>query len=193
MNPLAALLVAVLMILLNGFFVAVEFMLVASRRTRMVELAEGGDRRASLVIDAMDELTLQLAGAQLGITATSLVLGFVAEPAVSHLLEELFDLIPGMPEAPAHVVAVVIGLGIVVFAHMVFGEMVAKNIAIAEPERTALWLAVPNRIYVTLFRPVIRAERHGQRVHGAVRDRCPGPTERGAVVGGARGPAVDVP
>ena len=153
----AALLIAVLMIALNGFFVAVEFMLVAGRRTRMVELAEAGDRRAAITVSAMDELTVQLAGAQLGITATSLVLGFVAEPALAHLLENLFGVVPGIPEAAAHAVAVIIGLIVVVFAHMVFGEMVPKNIAIAEPERTALWLAVPARIFVTLFRPLIRA------------------------------------
>jgi CBS domain containing-hemolysin-like protein len=166
----AALSVAALLIVANAFFVAVEFALIASRRTRIEPLAAGGGRSARVALAAMQELNLQLAGAQLGITMASLLLGFVAEPALAHLLEGPLERL-GLPEAAVHGIAFVIALGIVVFLHMVLGEMVPKNIALAGPERTLLVLAVPNQLYVTLFGPVIRLLTHlgnaGVRLLGA--------------------------
>ena len=95
-----------------------------------------------------------LAGAQLGITMASLGLGAVAEPAVAHLVEPLLEPL-ALSSGAVHTISLVIALTIVVFFHMVIGEMAPKNIAIAEPDRTALWLAVPFRVYVTVFRPFI--------------------------------------
>lgn len=152
---LGALVVAVLLLAVNGFFVAVEFALVGSRRTRVEELAEAGSRRARVALDSLGDLTLQLAGAQLGITIASLALGYVAEPAVVSGLETLLGPV-ALPGAVSHAIAVVIGLGIVVFFHLVAGEMAPKGVALADPERTLLWIAVPNRVYLVVFRPVIR-------------------------------------
>ena len=148
------LLVGAVLLVANGFFVAVEFALLASRRTKLEAMAEGGNARARLAIGSMRHLNVQLAGAQLGITMASLLLGYVAEPAVSGILEDglhWFDL----PDGVVHTAGFLIALTIVAFLHMVVGEMVPKNIAIAAPERTLLALALPNRIYVTVFGPLL--------------------------------------
>jgi len=138
----------------NGFFVAVEFALVGSHRARLEPMAESGGRRARVALRSISELNLQLAGAQLGITIASLLLGYVAEPLVVHLFEGVFDQI--LPDGVSHALAFAAGLSIVVFAHLVFGEMVPKNVALAAPERTLLVLALPNQLYVVVFKPVIR-------------------------------------
>jgi CBS domain containing-hemolysin-like protein len=148
-----ALVVAVLLLGVNGFFVAVEFAMVGARRTKLAaeaaEAASGGragDARAAHALAAVGDLNRQLAGAQLGITMASLGLGIVAEPAVAGL----FDGIVG------HAVAVVLALAIVVFLHLVVGEMVPKTIALTDPERWLLRLQGANRAYLWLFGPVIR-------------------------------------
>ena len=141
----------------NGFFVAVEFALIASRRTKLEALAEQGSARARLAVGAMRYLNLQLAGAQLGITMASLALGYVAEPTVAGLLEETLGLVVHLPDRLLHSIGFVVALVIVAFLHMVVGEMVPKNIAISSPERTLMALALPNRAYVTVFGPLLRA------------------------------------
>ena len=150
------LLFAVLLLLANGFFVAVEFALIASRRTKLEGLAEQGSARARLAIGAMRHLNVQLAGAQLGITMASLLLGYVAEPTVAGLIEDATETFVELPEGVLHTIGFVVALTIVAFLHMVIGEMVPKNVAIAAPERTLLALAWPNRVYVTVFGPVLR-------------------------------------
>ena len=153
---LLSLIAAIALLLANGFFVAAEFAIIASRRSRIEELAEGGDPRARSARSLIRELSFMLSGAQLGITMASLLLGFVAEPAVASLLEgPLRDL--GLPERASDTVAFALALTLVVFLHMVLGEMVPKNIAITAPERAALWLAPPMRVYASAFRPLIRA------------------------------------
>lgn len=139
----------------NGFFVAVEFALITSRRTRLEPLAAAGSRTAEVSLQAMGELSLQLAGAQLGITMASLGLGYVGEPTVAHLLEPVLE--PGLSERLLHPVSFAVALTVVAFLHLVLGEMVPKNVAIAGPERTLMLLAWPNRLYVTCFRPVLWA------------------------------------
>jgi CBS domain containing-hemolysin-like protein len=151
-----ALIAAVALLLANGFFVGAEFALIAARRTRIEELASGGNTRAAIAMRSIRELSFMLAGAQLGITMASLGLGFVAEPAVARALEGALESAFEIPDGLLHSVSFVIALVIVVFFHMVVGEMAPKNIAIAEPERTALWLAVPIRVYVNILRPFIR-------------------------------------
>lgn len=147
---------AVALLALNAFFVAAEFALLASRRSRIEHLVGEGDRRARAALAGLRELSLMLAAAQLGITMASLGLGAVAEPALAHALESLLHL-ARVPEALLHIVAFTIALAIVVFLHMVVGEMAPKSWAIADPERSALALARPFRAFALLTRPAIRA------------------------------------
>lgn len=140
----------------NGFFVAVEFALIASRRTKLEAMAEDGSAAARLALGSMRHLNLQLAGAQLGITMASLVLGYVAEPAVAGLIEDAIEQVVDVPQGLLHTIGFIVALTVVAFLHMVIGEMVPKNIAIAAPERTLLALALPNRLYVTVFGPLLR-------------------------------------
>jgi CBS domain containing-hemolysin-like protein len=147
---------ALALLVANGFFVAVEFALIASRRTKLESMAEGGSARARLALGSMRHLNLQLAGAQLGITMASLVLGYVAEPTVAGLIEGGVERVVELPDGLLHTIGFVVALTIVAFLHMVIGEMVPKNIAIAAPERTLLALALPNRAYVTVFGPLLR-------------------------------------
>lgn len=152
---IGALVATVALLAANGFFVAVEFALVASRRTKLESMAEEGQKGARRALDSIADLSSQLAGAQLGITVASLLLGYVAEPAIAHALESLLHDTVDLPESVTTTIGFVIGLGIVVFLHMVLGEMVPKNIAIAGPERTLLALDLPNRAYLWVFGPVI--------------------------------------
>jgi CBS domain containing-hemolysin-like protein len=151
----AALLVAVALLALNGFFVAAEFALLAARRSRIEQLAADGNRRAKVALSGVRELTLMLAGAQLGITACSLGLGAVAEPAVAGIIEGILGEAFSLSDTARHVIGFTIGLSIVVFLHMVVGEMAPKSWAISDPERSALRLAGPFRLFVNVFRPVI--------------------------------------
>jgi CBS domain containing-hemolysin-like protein len=150
-----ALLIAVLLLAANAFFVAVEFALVASRRTKLESMADEGHAGARRALGSISDLSSQLAGAQLGITIASLLLGFVAEPTIAHGLERLLHDVVDLPESVTTTIGFIVALSIVVFLHMVLGEMVPKNIAIAGPERTLLALDLPNRVYLAVFRPVI--------------------------------------
>jgi CBS domain containing-hemolysin-like protein len=152
-----ALIAAAALLAANAFFVAVEFAVIASRQSRLEPLAADGSRRAVAALSAVRHLSLQLSGAQLGITMASLGLGAVAEPAVADLIEPLIESVATVPSGVLHTISFVISLAIVVFLHMVLGEMVPKNVAIAGPERTLLWLALPNRAYLAVFGPVVRA------------------------------------
>jgi len=150
-----ALVATTLLLVANGFFVAVEFALVGSRRSKLQALADGGDRRASGALDAAADLTLQLAGAQLGITMASLALGFVAKPAIVSGIDAVLGPVVSS-EAVRDTLAFIVGLGIVVFLHLVIGEMVPKGIALADPENTLLRLSGANRGYLRVFSPVVR-------------------------------------
>lgn len=143
---------AAVLVLANGFFVAVEFALLASLRTRIEE--ESTKLRGRLALRQMGRLGTVLAGTQLGVTLASLALGAVAEPAADRFLERVFHSV-GVPESFATPIALVVALAIVVFFHLVVGEMVPKSIALAQPERTLLALSVPASGFVWCFRPVI--------------------------------------
>jgi CBS domain containing-hemolysin-like protein len=151
-----ALMVAVSLLFLNGFFVAAEFALLASRRSRIEQLANEGDRRARHALSGVRELTLMLAGAQLGITMCSLGLGAVAEPALARLIESALEDTVTLSSPVRHGIAFVVALSVVVFLHMVVGEMAPKSWAISHPEQSSLRLARAFRLYVWVFRPVIR-------------------------------------
>jgi len=148
--------VAFVLLALNGFFVAAEFALLASRRSRIEQLAAEGDRRARSALAGLREITLMLAGAQLGITMCSLGLGAVAEPAVAGIIEGMLGEWFTLSDTTRHIIAFSIGLSIVVFLHMVVAEMAPKSWAIAHPEKSALLLARPFRLFVSLLRPLIR-------------------------------------
>ncbi|KQY09028.1 hypothetical protein ASD37_00600 [Mycobacterium sp. Root135] len=138
----------------NAFFVGAEFALISARRDRLEALAEQGKKSAVTVIRAGERLSLMLAGAQLGITICSILLGRVGEPAVAHLLEVPFGLL-GIPDTILHTVSFVIALGVVVTLHVLLGEMVPKNIAIAGPESAAMLLIPPYLVYMRLAKPFI--------------------------------------
>ena len=153
MNALS-LLAAVLLLAGNAFFVGAEFAIMSVRRSQVEPLAETS-RRARTVLDALKHLSLMLAGAQLGITLCSLGLGAVAEPAVAHLIEGALHA-AHVPDALLHPVAFAIALTLVVFLHMVLGEMVPKNIALATPERAALVLVPPLVRFARAVGPLLR-------------------------------------
>ena len=154
MSDGAAIALTVLLLALNAFFVGAEFALVSARRSQIEPRAQAGSRVARTTIRAMENVSLMMAGAQLGITVCSLGLGAVGEPAIAHQLEPVFESL-GVPHGLVHPVAFVIALALVVFLHVVLGEMVPKNIAIAGPDRAALVLGPPMLAIVTVLRPVI--------------------------------------
>jgi CBS domain containing-hemolysin-like protein len=147
-------LLTVLLLMANAFFVGSEFALISARRDRLEALAEQGKKSAVTVIRAGERLSLMLAGAQLGITVCSILLGRVGEPAVAHLLKKPFDLV-GIPDALLHTVSFFVALAVVVTLHVLLGEMVPKNIAIAGPEAAAMLLIPPYLLYVRAVRPLI--------------------------------------
>ncbi|ORV45606.1 hypothetical protein AWC02_13435 [Mycolicibacter engbaekii] len=144
----------VLLIAANAFFVAAEFALISARRDRLEALAEQGRQSAVTVIRAGEQLSRMLAGAQLGVTVCSILLGRIGEPTVAYLLEPAFRL-AGIPDALLHTVAFVVALTIVVILHLLFGEMVPKNIALAGPETAAMLLIPPYLVYMAAARPFI--------------------------------------
>jgi CBS domain containing-hemolysin-like protein len=145
----------VVIVALSAFFVAVEFAALAAKRHRLEEAAPTS-RAARAALRNSSELTLLLAGSQLGITAATLALGAISKPAVHHWLTPLFTGW-GLPLVASDVVAFVLALLIVTFIHLVVGEMAPKSWAIAHPERSATLLAVPMRAFMALFRPLLRA------------------------------------
>ena len=145
---------ALVLLALNAFFVGAEFALLSARRSQVEPLAQEGSRAARTTLRAMEHVSLVMAGAQLGITVCSLGLGAVGEPAVAHLLEPVFHRL-SVPDDLLHPVAFVVAMTIVVYLHVVLGEMVPKNIALAGPDRAALVLGPPMMAIVTVLRPLI--------------------------------------
>lgn len=154
MSTSAAILVALGLLACNAFFVGAEFALISARRSQIEPRAQAGSRMAKTTLYAMEHVSMMMAGAQLGITICSLGLGAVGEPAVAHLLEPGFHAV-GVPDSFLHPVSFVVALAIVVYLHVVLGEMVPKNIAIAGPERAAIVLGPPMVAVVALLRPII--------------------------------------
>ena len=155
MSTPAALALTVLLLLGNAFFVGAEFALVSARRTRVEPRARAGSRMARTTLRAMEDLTSVIAAAQFGITVCSLGLGAVAEPAFAALLEPAFHGL-GLSEAWLHPVAFTVGMAVVVYLHVVLGEMVPKNLALAGPERAALVFGPPMVALVAFLKPVVR-------------------------------------
>lgn len=143
-----------LTLLTNAFFVGGEFSLISVRRSQIEPLAREGDRRARMTLWGLEHISALLATAQLGITVSSLVLGAVAEPAIAHLLEPVFEAMH-VPHGFVHPIAFVIALTLATYAHMLIGEMVPKNIALAAPVKTALLLGPPLVALTRALKPVI--------------------------------------
>ncbi|MEU6593334.1 hemolysin family protein [Streptomyces sp. NPDC046881] len=139
-----------LLVLANGFFVGAEFALVSVRRSQIEPL---GTARARQVLYGLERLPQMMAAAQFGITVCSLTLGAVAEPTVAHLLEPVFEWIH-LPHGMIHPLGYVIALAAVVFFHLVIGEMVPKNLAMAAPEKAALWLSPGLVYFARLCKPI---------------------------------------
>lgn len=148
-------LLSVFLLLANGFFVGAEFAIVAARPAKLELMRSEGSLLASLSLKSSKELSLTLSGAQLGITMASLGLGYLAEPAIASALEGLILRFAEVPDALLHTISYSVSLTLVVYLHMVIGEIVPKNMAIASPEKVSVALAIPLRAYTTVFRPLI--------------------------------------
>ncbi|OOE63294.1 CNNM domain-containing protein [Salinivibrio kushneri] len=153
-DPLVVSVVTLALIVLSGFFVIIEFALMGARRHRLEEMAvESGSARAAL--RGMNDLTLMLAGAQLGITFCTFALGAVTKPAVDVWVGPVF-LAVGLPAWAADAAAFGFALFVVTFLHLVVGEMAPKSWSIAHPEKSALAIGVVSRAYVWPLRPLLR-------------------------------------
>ena len=153
MNPWIVVLATVGLIALSAFFVVIEFSLLGARRHRL-EAAAVSSRGARSALRGVNELTIMLAGAQLGITTCTFALGAVTKPAVDELFGSALRALDA-PDAAADVVAFALSLLAVTFLHLVVGEMAPKSWAIAHPERSAILLALPMRAFMTVFRPLL--------------------------------------
>lgn len=154
-NPWIVLVATVLLIALSAFFVAAEFALISAKRHRLEDAAPSS-RSARAALRSASEVSLLLAGSQLGITICTLALGAITKPAVHYALTPVF-VSWGMPWWTADVVGFVLALLIVTFLHLVIGEMAPKSWAIAHPEKSATMLALPMRTFMWVFRPLLRA------------------------------------
>lgn len=155
MSEWMGLLWLVVLLLGNAFFVAAEFGVVNAKRSQIEPLAEGGSKAARTTLFAMEHVSMMLAICQLGITVCSLLLGNVAEPAIHHLLEGPLHFL-GISAALSSVIAFVLSLAIVTYLHVVVGEMIPKNIALAVSQKAAMLLAPPLVFLARVFGFVIR-------------------------------------
>ena len=144
----------VVLLLVNAFFVGAEFAVISARRSQIEPLAERGSRAAKTALYAMEHATLMLATSQLGITVCSLLILNVSEPAIHHLLAGPLGL-TGWSIAIVDAVAFIVTLVLVSYLHVVFGEMVPKNLAFSLPDRAVLLLATPLVWVATVFKPII--------------------------------------
>src|SRR5690606_29543641 len=156
MSTTTALVVGLVLLAGNAFFVGAEFAVISARRSAIEPLAQAGDRRAVTVLWAMEHVSLMLACAQLGVTVCSTGLGIVAEPALAHLLEGPLHAL-GMSEDLTHPIALVVALSLAGYLHVVLGEMVPKNLAVAGPDRAVMWCGPPLVLLGRALRPVIAA------------------------------------
>ena len=151
--------ITVALLAVNAFFVAGEFAVTSTRRSQVEPLADEGARGTRDALYALQHVSLMLAICQLGVTVASTTLGVVAEPAIAHLVESPLERL-GAPEATSHVIGFAAALIIVLFCHVVFGEMVPKNISIAAPVRMLLILAPILVRLGHVLRPIIEAMDH---------------------------------
>lgn len=154
MTTALGLIAVVILIAANGYFVAAEFAFVASRRSRFTEAAEDGDKKSIKAVAVHKRLSFMLSGAQLGITVTSLVLGFIARPAIAGAIEPVLEAV-GLGSA-SFGVSITLAFVLATIAQMVFGELAPKNLAIAKPEPVARAVAGSTLLFMKVAGPLIR-------------------------------------
>ncbi|MBV7364083.1 hemolysin family protein [Actinomycetaceae bacterium TAE3-ERU4] len=155
MSIFGGIVITVLLLAANAFFVAAEFAVMSARRAQIEPMVEQGRRGAQLSLWALEHVSVMLATAQLGVTLCSTGLGAVAEPALAHLVEGPLVAL-GMPAASSHIFGFAAALMLVVYLHVVFGEMVPKNISVSMPEQAILILAPALVAVERLFGPIVR-------------------------------------
>lgn len=155
MTTALGLIAVVVLIAANGYFVAAEFAYVAARRSRFVEGAEEGDKKSIRAVAVHKRLSFMLSGAQLGITVTSLVLGFIARPAIAGAIEPVIEAV-GVGEGASFGISLTIAFVLATIAQMVFGELAPKNLAIAKPEPVARAVAGSTLVFMRVAGPLIR-------------------------------------
>src|SRR5829696_2691793 len=138
----------------NGFFVASEFALVGVRRSRIATLADGGNRRAKLLLELIDHLNAYISATQLGITMASLALGWIGEPVFARLLEAPLE--GRVSDAVRHTIAFAIAFTVITFLHIVLGELAPKTLALERAEKVALAIALPLQLFYKVFSWPIR-------------------------------------
>lgn len=156
MSPWAGIAWLVVLLAGNAFFVAAEFAIMTARRSQIEPLADAGSKRAKITLGAMENVSLMLACAQLGITVCSLLILNVSEPAIHHLLAEPLHAL-GVQDNVAAPLAFVVTLALVTFLHVTFGEMVPKNMSVSAADKAALLLAPPLVLVSKVVRPIIVA------------------------------------
>ena len=144
------------LLFLNGFFVAAEFALVGVRKTRIAQLSNEGNFSAKLALDALHHIDRYIAAVQLGITISSLGIGWVGESTLARLIHPLFLFLPEKLDMLAtHTVSVTVAFAIITILHVVVGELMPKSIALQDPEKTTLWVAKPMYVITRLFAPMV--------------------------------------
>ncbi len=157
MSPALLLLALAALIVVNGFFVAAEFGLVRSRRATLQELADGGSAAAERALALHQNLNQYLSSCQVGITLASLGIGFLGEPAIARLVEPVFG---GLSHGLAAFFSFLIAYLVATAAHITAGEQVPKIASIVHPERTAMLVATPLRIFTTVMNPFVSFLNH---------------------------------
>ncbi|MET7757539.1 hemolysin family protein [Streptomyces sp. NPDC005389] len=155
MNAALGLLAVLLLTAGTGYFVAQEFAYVAADRLALAREAEAGDKRAARALTVLERLSFMLSGAQLGITVTGLVVGFLAEPSVSALLKPALEG-TGLSDGAVSAISVILAFVLATVLQMVLGELAPKNLALAVPERLAKSLAASTLVYLQIVGPVVR-------------------------------------
>lgn len=144
------------LLLLNAFFVAAEFALVGVRKTRILQLSNEGNFDAKLALDAVKNIDRYIAAVQLGITISSLGIGWVGESTIARLIHPLFSFLPDSFESlTTHTVAITVAFALITVLHVVIGELMPKSIALQFPEGTTLFVAKPMYVVTRLFAPMI--------------------------------------
>lgn len=148
--------IIVFLLFSNGFFVASEFAMVKVRKTRIEQLVKEGDFNAKIALEALKDLDKFIAAVQLGVTISSIGLGWVGEDTLARIIEPIFAFLPGISQNIAtHTVSVSIAFALITFLHVVIGELVPKSIALEYTEKTALLVARPMQVITTIFNPFI--------------------------------------
>jgi putative hemolysin len=168
------------LVLANAYFVATEFALVSARRTRLDEMIRNGDRKAMLARRAIQSLSRYISATQLGITLTSLGLGWIGEPALARALADLFTWLPqAMEKVATHSVAVVIAFTLITSLHIILGELVPKAFALVHPETVSTWTVPPLMVFAWVMAgPIAVLRSTSNRLLRIFNIRPPGEEER---------------